>query len=94
MRRARRGSTGWWLSWRSTRRTWSSSGSLTLRGERGAQALETEAFVEALRARLDVPVHTEDERFTTALAQQTGGRAPEDAIAAAHLLQGWLGRTR
>ncbi len=67
---------------------------LTLRGERGPQALETEAFVEALRARLDVPVHTEDERFTTVLAQQTGGRAPEDAIAAAHLLQGWLERAR
>ena len=66
---------------------------LTLRGERGAQARETEAFVEALRARLQVPVETEDERFTTALAQQTGGRAPEDALAAAHLLQGWLGRT-
>lgn len=67
---------------------------LTLRGEHGTQARETEAFVEALRARLDVPVETEDERFTTALAQQTGGRAPEDALAAAHLLQGWLERTR
>ena len=65
---------------------------LTLRGERGVQARETEAFVEALRARLEVPVETEDERFTTALAQQTGGRAPEDALAAAHLLQGWLER--
>ena len=49
---------------------------LTLRGERGAQATETEAFVDALRAQLDVPVETYDERFTTALAQQTGGRAP------------------
>ena len=67
---------------------------LTLRGERGAQARETEAFVEALRARVAVPVETEDERFTTALAQQTGGRAPEDALAAAHLLQGWLERAR
>lgn len=67
---------------------------LTLRGERGAQARETEAFVEKLRARLDVPVVTEDERFTTTLAQQSGGRAPEDALAAAHLLQGWLTRTR
>lgn len=67
---------------------------LTLRGERGAQARETETFVEALRARTTVPVETEDERFTTALAQQTGGRAPEDALAAAHLLQGWLERTR
>jgi putative Holliday junction resolvase len=67
---------------------------LTLRGERGDQARETEAFVETLRGRLDVPVETEDERFTTTLAQQTAGRAPEDALAAAHLLQGWLERTR
>ena len=65
---------------------------LTLRGEHGAQASETEQFVEALRARLDVPVETEDERFTTTLARQTGGQAPEDALAAAHLLQGWLER--
>jgi putative Holliday junction resolvase len=67
---------------------------LTLRGERGEQARATEVFVEALRHRLDVPVETEDERFTTALAQQTAGRAPEDALAAAHLLQGWLERAR
>ena len=67
---------------------------LTLRGERGSQARETELFVEALRDRLDVPVEMEDERFTTTLAQQSGGRAPEDAVAAAHLLQGWLERVR
>jgi putative Holliday junction resolvase len=67
---------------------------LTLRGERGAQAEETEAFVEALRGQLDVPVETHDERFTTALAQRTAGRAPEDAVAAAHLLQSWLERHR
>jgi putative transcription antitermination factor YqgF len=66
---------------------------LTLKGEHGAQARETVAFVETLRDRLDVPVETEDERFTTTLAQQTGGRAPEDALAAAHLLQGFLERT-
>jgi len=67
---------------------------LTLRGEHGEQARATEAFVEALRARLAIPVETYDERFTTTLAQQTGGRAPEDAVAAAHLLQGWLERPR
>jgi RNase H-fold protein (predicted Holliday junction resolvase) len=39
-------------------------------------------------------VETFDERFTTTLAQQTGGRAAEDAVAAAHLLQDWLGRVR
>jgi putative Holliday junction resolvase len=67
---------------------------LTLRGELGEQARETEEFVEALRARIEVPVETEDERFTTTLAQQSGGQAPEDALAAAHLLQGWLERSR
>ena len=67
---------------------------LTLRGERGEQARATEVFVEALRTRVAVPVETEDERFTTSLAQQTRGRAPEDALAAAHLLQGWLERPR
>jgi len=67
---------------------------LTLRGERGQQARETEAFVDSLRARLTIPVETYDERFTTTLAQQSGGRAPADAVAAAHLLQGWLERPR
>lgn len=63
---------------------------LTLRGEHGKQAAETEVFVSALRDLIAVPVETADERFTTALAQRFGGRAPEDAVAAAHLLQGWL----
>ena len=63
---------------------------LTLRGERGAQAQETEAFVEALRAAIDVPVESFDERFTTTLAGRTPSRAPEDARAAAHLLTSYL----
>jgi putative Holliday junction resolvase len=46
---------------------------LTLRGERGEQARETEAFVEALRAAVDVPVESFDERFTTRLAQTGPG---------------------
>jgi putative pre-16S rRNA nuclease len=62
---------------------------LTLRGEHGAQAQETERFVDSLRAVLDVPVEVFDERFTTALAGG-GGRAPEDARAAAHLLSSYL----
>jgi putative Holliday junction resolvase len=65
---------------------------LTLRGEHGKQAVETERFVSALRTAVGVPVETADERFTTALAQRFGGRAPEDAAAAAHLLQSWLDR--
>ena len=65
---------------------------LTLRGEHGKQAVETELFVDALRGLVTVPIETADERFTTALAQRFGGKAPEDAVAAAHLLQSWLDR--
>ena len=57
---------------------------LTLRGERGEQARETEAFVERLRDACPVPVETYDERFTSVLA---GG---DDARAAAHLLTDYL----
>ena len=64
---------------------------LTLRGERGAQAQETEAFVEALREAVEVPVESYDERFTTGLATSVGSDdAPEDARAAAHLLSSYL----
>ena len=64
---------------------------LTLQGARGEQAQETEAFVEALRARTDVPVDTFDERFTTDLAERTEtAKAAEDARAAAHLLSSYL----
>ena len=60
---------------------------LTLRGERGEQAQETERFAEALDAILDVPVERFDERFTTTLAGPGSG---EDARAAAHLLTSYL----
>ena len=67
---------------------------LTLRGEAGAQAEETAAFVAALEAALDVPVESFDERFTTALAAAgPSSRAAEDARAAAHLLESWLAWT-
>jgi putative Holliday junction resolvase len=62
---------------------------LTLRGDHGEQARETERFVNELRAVVEVPVETFDERFTTTLAEG-GGDAPEDARAAAHLLAGYL----
>jgi len=62
---------------------------LTLRGEHGAQARETEAFLEALRGAVDVPVESFDERFTTRLAQ-TDDPGPDDARAAAHLLSSYL----
>ena len=65
---------------------------LTLRGERRDQARETERFVESLRAVVDVPVESFDERFTTTLASG-GGHAAEDARAAAHLLESYLSWT-
>jgi putative Holliday junction resolvase len=63
---------------------------LTLKGERGEQARETEQFVEALRTAIKVPIESFDERFTTDLAEQSGAAAPRDAQAAAHLLTSYL----
>ena len=57
---------------------------VTLRGEHGEQAQATDEFVEALRARVQVPVETYDERFTSVLADG------DDAKAAAHLLSSYL----
>jgi len=63
---------------------------ITLRGEHGAQAEETERFVELLRAAVDLPVESFDERFTTKLAEAGETRAEQDAVAAAHLLSSYL----
>jgi putative Holliday junction resolvase len=65
---------------------------LTLKGERGEQAIETERFVDQLRQAIDVPVEGFDERFTTDLAEQDPGsrNLPPDARAAAHLLTSYL----
>ena len=57
---------------------------LTLRGEHGAQARETDCFVDALREATDVPIESWDERFTSTLADG------DDARAAAHLLSSYL----
>jgi putative pre-16S rRNA nuclease len=66
---------------------------LTLRGERGEQAEETQRFIDILTDVTDVPVVAFDERFTTDLAQQTSAAAEEDARAAAHLLSSYLAWT-
>jgi putative Holliday junction resolvase len=63
---------------------------ITLRGEHGDQADETDRFVELLRAATDLPIESFDERFTTKLANATGGQAGQDAVAAAHLLTSYL----
>ena len=63
---------------------------ITLRGEHGAQAEETDRFVELLRAAIDLPVESFDERFTTKLADASDAKAEQDAVAAAHLLTSYL----
>jgi putative Holliday junction resolvase len=63
---------------------------LSLSGADSGQTASTRAFAAELEQRLDVPVELHDERFTTRLAERTGGRSSEDSRAAAHLLEGWL----
>ena len=63
---------------------------LTLAGGESEQTTETRAFAEKLSGLLPVPVELYDERFTTRMAERSGGRASEDSRAAAHLLEGWL----
>jgi len=63
---------------------------LSLSGGDTAQTAEVRAFAEGLARAIAVPVELYDERFTTRLAERTGGRASEDSRAAAHLLEDWL----
>jgi putative Holliday junction resolvase len=63
---------------------------LSLSGGDSRQTEETRAFAARLGEELTVPVELYDERFTTRLAERTGGRANEDSRAAAHLLESWL----
>jgi putative Holliday junction resolvase len=63
---------------------------LSLSGADSAQTTETRAFAATLERELPVPVELYDERFTTRLAERSGGRADEDSRAAAHLVEGWL----
>ena len=74
---------------------------LSMTGVMGPQALLTMEVVEALRERTALPVHTWDERLTTAQASRSTprrGRAAakgaRDAIAAAILLQAFLDSRR
>jgi putative Holliday junction resolvase len=63
---------------------------LSLSGADSQQTRETRAFADRLRAAVRVPVELYDERFTTTLAQRTGGEAALDSRAAAVLLDEWL----
>jgi putative holliday junction resolvase len=65
---------------------------LSLSGGDSAQTTEAREFAAGLAQALPIPVELYDERFTTRLAERSGGRASEDSRAAAHLLEGWLAR--
>ena len=63
---------------------------VSLSGRDSAQTAETREFASRLAGEVTVPVELYDERFTTRLAERTGGKADEDSRAAAHLLESWL----
>ena len=66
---------------------------LGLSGDDTPQTREARAFAARLDAAVDVPVDLYDERFTTTIAQRSGGTAAaEDSRAAAVLLEDWLAR--
>jgi putative Holliday junction resolvase len=70
---------------------------VSLGGGEGAQAEVAREFREALAEVLNVPVETYDERLTTRMADASareGATAPSDALAAAHLLEGYLATRR
>ncbi len=67
---------------------------LSLSGRDSAQTAETRTFAGRLAEELTIAVELYDERFTTRLAERTGGRASEDSRAAAHLLESWLATHR
>ena len=67
----------------------------TPRGEHGRQAGATQAFIGRLRRECPIPIQTEDERFTTTLAERVASpstTSSTDSRAAAVLLQGFLDR--
>jgi putative Holliday junction resolvase len=63
---------------------------VSLRGGDSAQTRETRQFADSLGEVTRLPIELYDERFTTSLAQQTGGEAALDSRAAAILLDEWL----
>lgn len=76
---------------------------LSLTGAEGPQAQRVREVVDALAKRLTIPVHTYDERLTTAQAARlpggstrkaTSGAASKDAVAASIMLQAYMDSQR
>jgi putative Holliday junction resolvase len=76
---------------------------LSMSGERGSAAAKADAFADALRSILSVPVELQDERLSTVEAERglrdagVSGRERRkvvDRTAATVILQAWLDATR
>jgi putative holliday junction resolvase len=63
---------------------------VSLDGRERDQAKRARIFAARLAEAVDLPVEVYDERFTSRMADQRGGRAPLDARAAAILLEDYL----
>ncbi len=65
-------------------------------GKAGGQAKATQKFIEQLQQVVTIPIHKEDERMTSQLAQKLlkddHDRSQEHAVAAASILQSFLDR--
>ncbi len=68
----------------------------TTEGPGSEQLEKTRKFIEQLRQVVSIPVHEEDERYTTAesirLQREEGAEAGDDALAAMLILQAYLNR--
>lgn len=64
-------------------------------GVHGEIATLVADFIDELKTRVPLPVHEEDERLSTALADRLlkGSKRDRDAVAAAAILQTYLDRT-
>ena len=63
---------------------------VSLDGREHAQAKRARAFATRLAEAVDIPLEVYDERYTSRLADQRGGKAARDARAAATLLEDYL----
>ncbi len=70
---------------------------LTMKSEKGPQAKEILKFIDFLKNNLNVPVVTEDERFTSAMVDALmaeSGVKERDAVAAMIILQSFFDRKK
>lgn len=65
---------------------------LGLKGLKTSQTTETEDFINVLKDNLNISIVTEDERFTSTLADQLGGKKTNHEGAAKLILEGYIAK--